>query len=469
MLFRSELLTSDTLKVDLSYAQDSLSVDAELNISLKEMKVAGDISVRVGETSKTIEFSYSDGIVYVNLDGIKVSAGIQDAVELIGKYITLPELNDITLDIDLAKILEQVLSPEFAANFSVSETDGHLDIALKGTELLRALGLDFKLGDVALSVGTDGITADALGMQIGLSKGTAFETDTDGYVDIVKYAEELADIFASENLQVDIVYESDGIGIAGNVKINTKTLNVVAEIVLTYQSVIKTVNIGFDGNAVYAEIDGIKVKGAIADILALVKEYIGLPDTNVNADLLIDRIFAVDFGELVALKETENVLVIALKGTELLQAFGLDFALGEVILTVGNGVTVNVLGATVAIKKAEPFEFDTNGYVDVVKYIQPLIDLFKSDALFVEIEYSAGELTVQGEFKIAISAFALNGIVIEGNIDLTYGNLFKTLHVAYSESELYLSLDGVKVHAGVEDIVGLIRSEERRVGKECRL
>lgn len=452
-----ELLTNDTLKVDLSYAQDSLFVDADLNISLKEMKVAGDVSVRVGETSKTIEFSYSDGIVYLNLDGIKVSAGIQDAVELIGKYITLPELNDITLDFDLAKILEQVLSPEFAANFSVSETDGQLDIALKGTELLRALGLDFKLGDVVLSVGTDGITADALGMQIGLSKGTAFETDTDGYVDIVKYAEELADIFASENLQVDIVYESDGIGIAGNVKINTKTLNVVAEIVLTYQSGIKTVNIGFDGSAVYAEIDGIKVKGAIADILALVKEYIDLSDTNISADLLIDRIFAVDFGELVALKETENALVIALKGTELLQAFGFDFALGDVVLTVGDGVTVNMLGATAAIKKAEPFEFDANGYVDIVKYIQPLIDLFKSDALLVEIKYSAGELTVQGEFKIAISAFALNGIVIEGDIDLTYGNLFKTLHVAYSESELYLSLDGVKVHAGVEDIIGLIK------------
>ncbi len=277
-----DLFTSDAINANISYEQDGFAVTADLKIGLKELCVAGTVGVTVGDATKSVGIAYTGGAVYLDLDGIKLSANVSDALTLLDEYITLPEMGEVK--IDLTKIIGKVLTPEFAANFVLGEEDGTLAVALKGTELLKAFGVDFDLGEVALTVTDTALTANALGADVGVTKCEAVEIDTNGYTDIVKYADILADIFTGENLKATVAYETKALAVAGEINLNVKTLNASGVLDITYENHTKTVVLGYDGEAVYADLDGIRVQGSIAEILALVKKFVSIPEADIDAN-----------------------------------------------------------------------------------------------------------------------------------------------------------------------------------------
>ena len=111
-------------------------------------------------------------------------------------------------------------------------------MVLKGTELLKALGVEFELGDVALNVTESGLTASAYGAEISVTAGEAFTADTEGYTDIVRYAGYLIDLFSNENLKAELSFANGDLALSGNIDLNLKNLLVKGEFVVSYTSCI---------------------------------------------------------------------------------------------------------------------------------------------------------------------------------------------------------------------------------------
>lgn len=97
------------------------AIDVNLNgLSLNELSVSGTLTVAVNKDGlsfeKTVDLLYKDGNMYINLDGVKLCAGVEDAVAMISEYISLPEIPQVAIDV--GNLFECLLSDEFALNFS---------------------------------------------------------------------------------------------------------------------------------------------------------------------------------------------------------------------------------------------------------------------------------------------------------------------------------------------------------------
>ena len=445
-----DLFTNDVLSADISYANGGLSLDGQISVNVKDFAAAGEFSVGYGKISKRLSFSFDGESVYLNLDGVKLRANAEEAVALIGKYVDLPELKGA---IDIGSIVGAVLSLDVDSLVQMSESDNTLQIAVKGTELLKAFGVEFELGDVALNVTESGLTASALGAEIAVTAGEPFTADTEGYADIVRYAGYLIDLFSNENLKAAVFYANGDIAVNGTVALNLKDLLVKGEFVVTYKNVQKDVKVIYGGNVIYLELDGLKVKASVEEALALVKEFVAIPETDTNAEDILLKVLSLNFGEVIAISEDGTLLSVVLKGTELLKALGVEFELGDVALNVTeSGLTASALGAEIAVTAGEPFTADTEGYADIVRYAGYLIDLFSNENLKAAVFYANGDIAVNGTV-----ALNLKDLLVKGEFVVTYKNVQKDVKVIYGGNVIYLELDGLKVKASVEEALALVK------------
>ncbi|MGN1078463.1 MAG: hypothetical protein ACI4ST_08090, partial [Candidatus Gallimonas sp.] len=309
------LFTSENIRAKIAYRGESFTLSGFVDLSLAAGKVSGELSVRAFGGTQTVTFGYTGGEVLLGLGGVKLKVSVQDALKLVAAYLPedlFAQSGDATFD--LAGMLATLLSEEFAQNFTLSESEGVLQIAVKGTELLQAFGVDFALGDVSVCVGESTVTVEAYGATVTLGAAQPFTVSAEGYVEILTYAGYLADLFTGENLTATVGYTYGDLSITGTLNVNIGALEAQADLLVQYKELQKTVCVGYAQGALYLSLDGVKVKAYAEDIVSLVAGSLEMPET--DASQILGTLFALDLDRILSVEEKldDAELVVTLQG-----------------------------------------------------------------------------------------------------------------------------------------------------------
>ncbi len=447
-----DLLQSETLHAEIDYAGTDFKITGYADVSLGEFALSGELTLEADGAKKEVRFAYAEGEVLIDLDGIKLKADVESAVALISRYVTLPEAG---AQIEVAELLENLFALKLSEKLALTEEDGVLTIAVKGTELLGAFGIDFELEDVKLGVNREesALKAEALGATVTVTEGEPFAVSAEGYTEIVKYAEYAANLLTSENLLADVNFDRDGIKVEGSVQINFGAAKVAGNLELTSGEAVKKIYFAYADGCVYLSVDGIKVKADMEAAAALLAQYIALPE-GTGAELTIGEILGLDFSELLKIAECgEDKLAATLQVTELLNALGVNFDFGEAELTLAEGeIGLSGYGASVTVKAGDSFEADTVGYTEIVKYAEKLAALIEDKTVTAEVEVVYGELEIDGTVTVS----AEDGWTVAGEFFVTYETVEKKVGAVYADGMLYLTVDGLKATLGTEEAAALV-------------
>ncbi len=439
---------AEYLRAEIAYAAGELSAEGYVNLSLKELAVQGEVTIDYRGAGLAVGLIYQDGALYLNVNGLKVKANAEEAISLVaellgadGKGFTQEE----------ADILETLFSLDLGKLIGLNDTNV-LTVNVKGTELLKAFGIDFELGDVSLTVSSEEIAANVLGAQLSVTKTTEFSADTEGYTDILPMVNELIALFGNENLQASVNYAAGDLTAEGTIRLNVNTLAAAGELTLGYKGKIKAVGVIYGDGELGLDIDGIKVKANVEEAVSLITDLLGAEGgLSAEEDDLLGKLLSLDFGSLIGFENESSVVV---KGTELLKAIGIDFALGDVRLTVKDGaLTAEVLGATATVTGAEAFEaVITDEYTDILPYADALIAFFTdAEYLRAEIAYAAGELSAEGYVNLSLKELA-----VQGEVTIDYRGAGLAVGLIYQDGALYLNVNGLKVKANAEEAISLV-------------
>ena len=463
-----DLFTKDVLSVGAAYEGEGFSLDANVQIDVKEFALIGEISVAVDEPSiqKTVHIGYTEGGVYVNLDGIKVMGYVEDVAQLIAEYLTIPEVEtDISAVVDL--LVNTLFGDELQTMLSLAEEENTLTIGVKGTELLAMFGVDFALGDVALSVKEGEVAVSVLGANVTLTEGVAFTVDTQGYADVVTYVDDLISFFTETAYEGTVSYgvAGEGLSVTGSLFLDVTTLQVEADVTVAYAteagSVEKRILLAYanETGEVYLTLAGeeeefFRFRASVEEAVALIANFVQMPAGDEEGTAILEDLLSLPLGNIISITEAEDTLTVAVKGTELLTALGVDFALGDVVLSFsGTQFDLNAFGASVTITHTQKTAaaIDAEAYIDVVPYVNALVDLFTKDILQATVTYASEEISVNGEIALSLADLRVNGTVTVSAFGAQ-----KTVLIGFEENVLYATLDGIKIKGSVEEIVSLV-------------
>ncbi len=441
------MIKSGYLSADVSYNAGNLSVSGKIELALNSLAVKAALTLKYGSASQDISIVYGAGVVYLELGGMKLSANINEAVALIGQFVNIP-----AGDTEATDLIEALLSLDFKEVFTLTEKGDTLSLAIAGTELLSALGVEFDLKTVTLSVDSESVKAEALGAVITVKAGAEFTVETAGYIGIVDYASTIATMIKSGYLSADVSYTAGDLSVSGNLQIALETLKVKASLTLEYGSAKQDINIIYGENTVYLEVGGMKLSADVNKAIALIGQFVNIPAGDTEATDLIEGLLSLDFEEVFTLTEKGDTLSLAIAGTELLNALGVEFELQTVTLSVNSeSVKAEALGATITIKQGAPFETDTDHYIDIMDYANTIATMIKSGYLSAEVTYTAGDLSVSGNLQIALET-----LQVQGGLTLTYGTASQDIHIIYCENTVYVEVGGMKLSADVNKAIALI-------------
>lgn len=79
-----KLIEGGKIGVSLDYANDDLALAGDIALDFtNDLLVNGALTLKVGESEKTVNLALQDNVVYLNIDGIRLSASIDQAKQLI--------------------------------------------------------------------------------------------------------------------------------------------------------------------------------------------------------------------------------------------------------------------------------------------------------------------------------------------------------------------------------------------------
>ncbi len=411
-----DLFTQDVLEVGFEVPLEDYLLSGRISADLNNARASGTVTVTKGATiAKSLTIGLEDGVAYAAIDGIKVCGSIDEIVAFVSESVGFALTDGGT--VDFGALLTTVLSDSFASLISVGEGNGTLNIAVKGTELLNALGFDFALGEVRLSVATSGVVAEVLGAKISVVAGEAFSVEKDGYIAVMPYLNALKSLFGNTVYRATVAYSSDvagGLRISGEVLLDVNEFALAAEIAVAFGNggATKNLTLAYADGTAYLRLDGMKVKASVSEIAALVSSALGgvsLPEFDLGS--LPDALLSLDFSALIQMTEENDSLGIAVKGTELLSALGTEFALGDLEIVVSDGgISLQALGATVTLAGAEevPALQDRDRYVDVSGLPTAVYTIVAEKKLAIEslIDVTVGAQTVSLSVKKGMISWA---------------------------------------------------------------
>ena len=443
------LFSSDVLHADIAYnnAEVGVSVTGGVDVAYKgSVRAAGAFTVNYRTAAKMLSFAYEAGAVYLDLDGIRFKANANEAYKLIMSF--LPEHSGTNgAGINVGKLISTVFSEDFANNFALSDEklgEGRrMTLALKGSELLEAFGVEFDLGTVVVTAETAGnLGVSALGASLTVSKGEKVTIDSTGYVDVMEYATKIADIFRGGYIAAELTYggeEEDGLKIAGTINLALSPVAVQLNLTISYGEITKDVDIAYAEDGLLLKIDDLKVKVDVDEAMKLIKSIISVvdPEEGNNADemletlaadsgsedageeseevggveALVERLLKLNFGEVLSVTEENETLSVILRADALLTALGVNFTLGDISMSWSNGVLcADAVGAHLAIKAGKPLPaVDAEDYMDLTTVLAKVPELLAS----VSVSFS-GELVLNVE-DTTIALNITNGIISWAN------------------------------------------------------
>ncbi len=423
------LIEEKKLAISLGFEKEGITLAGNIDLDFANgLLLNGELRLSDGKNSKTLGFAAQDGIVYLNLDGIKLSVNLADAKELIGGFLTSGTANGNVKSV-VDKVLSAIFDNDIASQLSLSEADNVVTLGVKGTELLKIFGVDFDLGDVALSVDqkSGAIRAEGYGATIAVGALENNVTiDKTGYAEITPYAEALTKLLTGESIFVSASYENANLGgnklsVGLHATIRREPFAASADIAISYGSLEKKIGVVYSDDVLYLTLDGLKVKASAEDAGKLISSI--LPDTEktesgdgVDVVAIIKQILAIDFGELLSVSETpadenagENSLNVIVKGTELLKLFGVNFDLGDVALKVNEkGLYANALGINLSAVSGGSVktitESEAKTYFDLGGLLKVVPDILETKQLSL-----SGSVTLTKPAEVNIT---LNNVIV---------------------------------------------------------
>ena len=452
------LFSNEALHADISYAGDGFAVNGGLDISLSNGTLAGDLTLTLNDTEKSISFAYADGYVLLDLDGIKLKADAEEAISFIGQFLELPEVEVPELSFDVEKLLNNILSGDLGTLISMTESDNVLSVLVKGNELLELLGLDLglDLGEVNLFVSEGQLTASALGANIAFTQGKVPVINAEEYIDILPYAETLADIFSTGYFDADIDLSIGGLSILGNVSFGLDPFVVRAQLYIAQDMEGKYVEVEYEGEDLFVTIDGVTLRASAQELLPLLSDFLPLEGTEIAGGIGLKNLLALDFSTVISgLLEENGVLSLRVNGDALLRALGIDFSAGYLDLAVGKdalSLSCEALNIDLTLKKGSKFLIDHDREcVDVQPLIEKVLRMIEEQAVSFSgsISVEADGLSLPVEIQRGMLSWKDGfSLVLEGELALGQGRHHfylsadtAALRIAYGDLGLVLPYD----------------------------
>ncbi len=477
-----------SLTVDVSYdGGEKFSLKGAIDILLDGTAAQGNLTLTANnkeggkaEHAISLLWTKEENIIYLAVDGIKLRANVEEAVGLVKSLIQKVKpatargraSDGETQEEEALTVLEKLLSFDLGEFFALAEerdeTSGTLTLTVKGTELLSVLGLSLNLGDVDLSLDTDGhISLHAMDEKLVLSVhgGEGFEKQsTDGYVDIVAYGQYLLDLFDNNTYKVTATYQGKTLKVRADVSFDTEKKLAVGSLILIYKEAAKEISFAYEEGWFYLALgDSYRLKAKTAGALALIAGYLGLSEDGVTWEEGLDKALTTTLDGLLTLHETgegdARILTVLLDGSALLKALGIDFDLGEVDLQVAKnylyasvkGVGVEVIGNGVTLPDIQ----DRDSYTDLSGYLDSVVNVFKQDYITLDLAYgeSADAFQVTGTLSIDVQ-----NKQARADITVKKDGTEISLGIVYDkDGYIYLNLDGAKIKASAQQIIDRIK------------
>ena len=389
----ASLLTSDAVRAEIAYegsiAGEAVSLRGVFNVPLAGGAVGGELALTLHGAEKQLSFAYSDGAIFLEVDGLKLKADAEEAISFLGQYLELPALETEGLSFDLDTLLESALSGELSSLVSVSGKEEALIVAVKGNELLELLGMDlgtFGLGEVVLTSENGVVTAEALGASIALSEGELVSVDADAYTDILPYAKTLADIFSTGYFRADVDIDIEGVNIFGTVYFGIDPVVVRAKLYLSTGGLGKLVTVEYAGDDLFAIIDGVTLRLDAEELISLLTSSLPLgSEEEKEAVDYLHNFLSLDFSKVVpSLSEEDGVLSLIVNGNEIMRALGIKYLTGNIELAVGDGslsASCEALHFDITLYKGNPVYINSEqDCIDVQPVLQKLLKMIEEKA-----------------------------------------------------------------------------------------
>lgn len=389
----ASLLTSDAVRAEIAYegsiAGEAVSLRGVLNVPLAGGAVGGELALTLHGAEKQFSFAYSDGAIFLEVDGLKLKADAEEAISFLGQYLELPALETEGLSFDLDTLLESALSGELSSLVSVSGKEEALIVAVKGNELLELLGMDlgtFGLGEVVLTSENGVVTAEALGASIALSEGELVSVDADAYTDILPYAKTLADIFSTGYFRADVDIDIENFNIFGTVYFGIDPVVVRAKLYLSTGGLGKLVTVEYAGDDLFAIIDGVTLRLDAEELISLLTSSLPLgSEEEKEAVDYLHNFLSLDFSKVVpSLSEEDGVLSLIVNGNEIMRALGIKYLTGNIELAVDGeslSASCEALHFDITLYKGNPVYINSEqDCIDVQPVLQKLLKMIEEKA-----------------------------------------------------------------------------------------
>lgn len=389
----ASLLTSDAVRAEIAYegsiAGEAVSLRGVLNVPLASGAVGGELALTLHGAEKQLSFAYSDGAIFLEVDGLKLKADAEEAISFLGQYLELPALETEGLSFDLDTLLESALSGELSSLVSVSGKEEALIVAVKGNELLELLGMDlgtFGLGEVVLTSENGVVTAEALGASIALSEGELVSVDADAYTDILPYAKTLADIFSTGYFRADVDIDIEGVNLFGTVYFGIDPVAVRAKLYLSTGGLGKLVTVEYAGDDLFAIIDGVTLRLDAEELISLFTSSLPLgSEEEKEAVDYLHNFLSLDFSKVVpSLSEEDGVLSLIVNGNEIMRALGIKYLTGNIELAVDGeslSASCEALHFDITLYKGNPVYINSEqDCIDVQPVLQKLLKMIEEKA-----------------------------------------------------------------------------------------
>ncbi len=473
--------------VDITYPT---SADGELTDEQKQerIKASALLTIKRGEASKTVRIAYENGVAYIDLDGVKISASVNEAADLVKKFLAKDEDKDNAdgaTDQDTAadegfsipKLVDTLLFTTLLTdNIKVSGNADALTAAVNVTALIKAFGFDlgsFDLSDLTLGVAGESISvaSEKLGASLKVTKGTGVTVEKDGYTDLMGFVNAVTAITESGFIGANVDYNKNGLQVSGTVKLDINHLAAVGEITLTYQKLVKTIQIAYlggEGKELCLTIDGLKLKVYASDAIDIVKSLIAEEDPDAAEDdtveKILDAVFSFRFGDVLSLSDADDTLSLTLNGTALLEAFGVKFGLGTVVLTLGDTIeaTAEDLGLSLTLAKGDELGTlpDPDEFTDLTPVLKELPAILNAETLSLEGEVvvrlgKAEPGVTQTEISLAVQKGYISwkdGIDVYLDLILGVGDVQQNILLRITDAEVQLYYSGIGVQLYYKDL-----------------
>ena len=446
----ASLLTSDAVRAEIAYegsiAGEAVSLRGVLNVPLAGGVVGGELALTLHGAEKQLSFAYSDGAIFLEVDGLKLKADAEEAISFLGQYLELPALETEGLSFDLDTLLESALSGELSSLVSVSGKEEALIVAVKGNELLELLGMDlgtFGLGEVVLTSENGVVTAEALGASIALSEGELVSVDADAYTDILPYAKTLADIFSTGYFRADVDIDIENFNIFGTVYFGIDPVVVRAKLYLSTGGLGKLVTVEYAGDDLFAIIDGVTLRLDAEELISLLTSSLPLgSEEEKEAVDYLHNFLSLDFSKVVpSLSEEDGVLSLIVNGNEIMRALGIKYLTGNIELAVDGeslSASCEALHFDITLYKGNPVYINSEqDCIDVQPVLQKLLKMIEEKAF-----------SFDGSLSLEAGGMQLPVNIQRGTLSWEYGfsvTLEGELSLGGGWHRFFLSADSTRV------------------------